>query len=63
MPVEIIGGFPCKNCGGTRTNAHKETIFYWVEINHLLREDILYYIFQSCGDTLIKVTNHTEEKY
>ena len=63
MPVEIIGGFPCKNCGGTRTNAHEETTFYWVEVNYLLREDIIYYICASCGDTLIKVITHTEEKY
>ena len=63
MLVEIIGRFPCKNCGGTCINAHEETIFYWVEINHLLREDIIHYICKSCGDTLIKVINHTEEKY
>ena len=63
MPVEIIGGFPCKNCGGTYINTHEETIFYWVEINHLLREDIIHYICKSYGDTLIKMVNHTEEKY
>ena len=39
MPVEIIWGFPCKNCGGKETNAHEETVFYWVEVNHLLREE------------------------
>ena len=63
MPVEIIGGYPCKNCGGSKVNAREETIFYWVEINHLLREDSIYYICRHCEKILIKVINHTEEKY
>ena len=63
MPIEIIGGFPCKYCGGTKTRSQEETIFYWVEVNHLLREDTIFYTCWNCEKILIKVTHHTEEKY
>ena len=63
MPVEIPGGFPCRNCRGTKTEPHEETVFYWVEVNHLLREDTINYLCSDCGKILIKVINHTEEKY
>ena len=63
MPVEIIGGYPCKNCGGSEVKAGEETIFYLVEINHPLREDSIYYICRHCEKIFIKVINHTEEKY
>ena len=63
MPIEIIGDFPCKYCGGTEIRTQEETIFYWVEVNHLLREDIINYTCWDCEKILIRVTHHTEEKY
>ena len=63
MAVEVVGGFPCKNCGCTKTRAQEKTTFYWVQVNHLLREDIIYYTCWDCEKILIKVVNHTEEKY
>ena len=63
MPVEIVGGFPCNYCGCTKTKAHEETIFYWVETNHLLWEDTIYYTCRDREKILIKVIHHSEEKY
>ena len=63
MPVEVPGGFPCKNCGCTKTIPQEKTTFYWVEVNYLLRKDIIDYICWNCEKVLIKVINHTEEKY
>ena len=63
MPTEIINGYPCRLCGGTEIKAKKECIFYWVEINHRLREDKTSYICINCDSVLIQVIHHTEEKY
>ena len=63
MPVEIMGGYPCEYCGCSEIKAKEETIFYWVEINHILREDTTNYICRNCDKSLIKVIHDTEEKY
>ena len=63
MPFDIMNGYPHKLCGCWDIKVKKECTFYWVEINHLLREDITYYICKNCDKVLIQVTNHTEEKY
>ena len=63
MPVEIVGGYPCKNCGGIEIKAKEETVFYWVEINHILRQDTTSYMCRNCEKTLVKVIHHTEERY
>ena len=39
MPIEIINGYPCGICGGVDIKDKSERTFYWVETNHLLRED------------------------
>ena len=63
MPVEIIGAYPCKYYGRSEIKTKEETIFYWVEINHILREVTTSYICRNCNKILIKVIHHTEEKY
>ena len=63
MPVDIINGYPFKLCGGVEIKAKKESIFYWVEVNHLLREDKTSYICSNCDSVLIQVIHHSEEKY
>ena len=31
MPVEIIGGYPCSQCGSTAIEEEEDNTFYWVE--------------------------------
>ena len=63
MPVEIINGYPCGICGGVDIKDKKKVTFYWVEINHILREDKISYICRNCDSVLVEVIYHTEEKY
>ena len=63
MPVDIVNGYPRKVCGCWDIKVKKECIFYWVEINHLLTENITYYLCKDCERILIKVNHHTEERY
>ena len=63
MPVEIINGYSCEICGGVEIKDKKECTFYWVETNHLLREDRISYICRNCDSVLVQVIHHTEEKY
>ena len=63
MPVEIINGCPCRICGGVNIKDKRESTFYWVETNHLLREDKISYICRNCDSVLVQVIHHTEEKY
>ena len=63
MPVEIINGYPCGICGDVYIKDKKKITFYWVEINHLLREDKTSYICRNCDSVLVEVIYHTEEKY
>ena len=63
MPDKIVGGYPYKNCGGIEIKTKEETVFYWVEINHILREDTTSYICRNCEKIFVKVIHHTEERY
>jgi len=63
MPVDIVNDYPCSDCGYQEFLIKEKILFYWVEVNHLLRENTTQYMCKSCGKVLIKVVHHTEEKH
>ena len=63
MPVELISGYPCKLCGCCDIKVQENCIFHWVEVKIILREDTTDYICENCNEVLIRVINHTEERY
>ena len=63
MPVEIISGYPCKNCGCWSVECRTDRTYYWVNFGVLLIENITNYICKLCKRILIQVVEHKDEKY
>ena len=62
MPVTIIGGYPCRNCGCWSVDQRTDCTYFWVNFGTVLVEEITNYICRSCKCVLIQVINHKEEK-
>ena len=62
MPVKILSGFPCSNCGDWSCEVKTDCEYYWVSLRVVLVENITAYICEDCKCILIQVTEHKEEK-
>ena len=62
MPVKIISGHPCRNCGCWSVEVKTDCEYYWVNFGVVLVEEITNYICRNCKCVLIEVINHKEEK-
>ena len=62
MPVKIISGYPCSNCGCWSVEERKDCGYYWVNFGVVLIEEITNYTCKSCKCILIQVIQHKEEK-
>ena len=56
MPINIIGGYPCRICGRRSVEVQTEREYYWVEFGVVLKEEITNYI---CP----KLQEHTHPGY
>ena len=63
MPVEVVSGYPCKNCNSWDIEVRKECNYHWVNFGLLLVEDITNYICKSYKHILGQVIEHKEETY
>ena len=63
MPVKIIGGFPCRNCGCWSVEEETDCDYYWVDFGVVLTEEITNYICRNCKCILIQITHHKEENF
>ena len=61
MPVEIIGGHPCKYCNCWSKEAETDFQYYWVDIGLILVERTSRYVYETCKVTSIQVIEHWEE--
>ena len=43
MLVNIIGGYPCKICGGRSVEVQTEREYYWVDFGVVLKEAMTNY--------------------
>ena len=62
MPVKLISGCPCRNCGCWYVDEKADCEYYWVSFGAVLVEEITNYICKSCKCILIQVTHHREKK-
>ena len=62
MPVKIISGYPCSNCGCWSVEKKTDCSYFWVNFGVVLVEEITNYICRSCKCIIIQVINHREEK-
>ena len=62
MPIKIIGGFPCRNCGCWFVEERTDCEYYWVDFGVVLIEEITNYSCRNSKCILIQITRHKEEK-
>ena len=62
MPMRIISGYPCKNCGCWLLEKKTDCIYLWVNFGTVFMEEITNYICSSCECVLIQIIDHREEK-
>ena len=62
MPIEIIGGHPCKYCNNCSKEVEVEFQYYWVDTGSILVEKVTSYICGTCKVISIKITKHWEER-
>ena len=62
MPVRIISGYPCRNCGYWSLEKKTDCTDFWVNFGTVLVEEITNYISSSCKCIFIQIIDHREEK-
>ena len=62
MPVNILSGFACSNCGGWSCEVKTGCEYYWVSFGVVLVEKITNDVRENSKCILIQVTEHKEEK-
>ena len=63
MVVDILGGYPCKQCGSWSIERKTDCTYHWINFGVVLVEKITDYICKLCKHILIQVIEHKEEKY
>ena len=61
MPIEIIGGYPCKHCNSWSKEFKVDLQYYWVYIGLILVEKTTRYTCDTCKATSIQLIEHWEE--
>ena len=62
MPVRIISGYPCRDCGCWSLEKNTDCTYFWVDFGTVLVEEISNYICSSCKCILIQIIDQREEK-
>ena len=62
MPVNIVNGYPCRNCGCWSLEKKTGCEYYWINFGVVLVEEITTYLCSSCKSILLQVIHHMEEK-
>ena len=55
MPVKIIGGFPCRNCGCWSVEEKNDCEYYWVDFGVVLIEEITIIFAETASAYLSKL--------
>ena len=52
IPVEIIGGFPCRHCGCSSVEVNTDRDYYWVDFGVILIDAVANYICKNYKNIL-----------
>ena len=63
MPVNIVSGYPCSNCGCQSVDKRTDCTYFWMDFGIALAEEITNYICRNCKSILIQVIDHKQEKW